>query len=550
MTAPTTGRAPAHDADVLVLGGGPAGTWAALAAARAGAAVVLADKGFCGTSGATASGGNNLWYVPPEPAAREESIRQYEKAGGMITDRSWMARTLELTWEQVGQLADWGYPFPTDSRGQVRRSSLQGPEYMRLMRLQVKRAGVTILDQSPALELLTDADGVVSGARGTRRQYGDETWETRAGAVILATGGCAFLSGALGCNPDTGDGHLMAAELGAELSGMEFSGVFGMAPAFGAQTKGRMYQFARYYQADGTPVDIPEGLGTRPDIARAALDGPVLARLELAPPSIHEHLRWAQPNFFLPFDKAGVDPFADLFEVRFVLEGTVRGTGGIVLAGDGCETSVPGLYAAGDAATRELVTGSRSGGGSHNGAWAMSSGTIAGRAAAKFAKRAVAAPRDLRSAARAGIPEPGAGAALAAPPRGTLSPDEVIANVQAEVLTPAKCLFRTAVSLNESLSRLDEVWADQVPRIGPDRGRQKAREAAALAAHARWMYRSSLARPESRGIHRREDYPDTDPALTLRLRTGGLDQVWVRQEAPLTAEPPLTEEAPVTEGVR
>ena len=73
-----------------------------------------------------------------------------------------------------------------------------------------------------------------------------------------------------------------------------------------------------------------------------------------------------------------------------------------------CETSAPGLYAAGDAATRELVTGSRSGGGSHNGAWAMSSGTIAGRAAVKFAKRAVAAPRDLRSAARAGIPESGA----------------------------------------------------------------------------------------------------------------------------------------------
>jgi succinate dehydrogenase/fumarate reductase flavoprotein subunit len=551
MAAPTTGSAPAHDADVLVLGGGPAGTWAALAGARAGAAVVLADKGFCGTSGATASGGNNLWYVPPEGTDREESIRRYEKAGGMITDRSWMARTLELTWEQVGQLADWGYPFPTDSRGQVRRSSLQGPEYMRLMRLQAKRAGVTILDQSPALELLTDADGVVSGARGTRRQHGDETWEVRAGAVILATGGCAFLSGALGCNPDTGDGHLMAAELGVELSGMEFSGVFGMAPAFGAQTKGRMYQFARYYRADGTPVDIPEGLGTRPDIARAALDGPVFARLELAPPSIHEHLRWAQPNFFLPFGKAGVDPFTDLFEVRFVLEGTVRGTGGIVLAGDGCETAVPGLYAAGDAATRELVTGSRSGGGSHNGAWAMSSGTIAGRAAATFARRDVAAAKELRSAARAGIPESGP------PPRpATLSPDEVIANVQAEVLTPAKCLFRTAVSLRESLGRLDEVWADQVPRLGSDRGRQKAREAAALTAHARWMYRSSLARPESRGIHRREDRPDTDPALTLRLRTGGLDEVWVRQETRLAQETPpaegspLAEQTPVSEGAR
>ncbi len=37
--------------DVLVLGGGPAGAWAAIAARAAGAEVVLADKGFFGTSG-------------------------------------------------------------------------------------------------------------------------------------------------------------------------------------------------------------------------------------------------------------------------------------------------------------------------------------------------------------------------------------------------------------------------------------------------------------------------------------------------------------------
>ncbi|HEY6786182.1 MAG TPA: FAD-binding protein [Trebonia sp.] len=526
MARATKKTAAARDADVLVLGGGPAGTWAAIAAARGGAQVVLADKGYCGTSGATASGGNNLWYVPPEGTAREESIIQYERAGGMITDRGWMARTLELTWEKVGDLTDWGYPFPTDGHGTVRRSSLQGPEYMRLMRLQVKRAGVTILDQSPALELLTDADGVVSGARGAHRQRDDATWEVRAGAVVLATGGCAFLSGALGCNPDTGDGHLMAAELGAELSGMEFSGVYGMAPAFGAQTKGRMYGFARYYRADGTPLDLPTGLGARPAVARASLDGPVFARLELAPPQIQEAMRWAQPNFFLPFDKAGIDPFTDLFEVRFVLEGTVRGTGGIALAGSGCETTVPGLYAAGDAATRELVTGSRSGGGSHNGAWAMASGTIAGRAAARFARRPVADHASLRPAGRAGLPQ---GDRPGAP--GELSPAEVITNVQAEVLTPAKNMFRTAPALRESLARLDEVWSEQVPRIGLARGRQRAREAASMSAHARWMYRAALARQESRGVHRREDHPGTNPALTRRLRTGGLDTVWVRDEA-------------------
>jgi len=47
-----------HDADVLVIGGGPAGTWAAIAAATSGAKVVLVDKGCCGISGATAAAGS------------------------------------------------------------------------------------------------------------------------------------------------------------------------------------------------------------------------------------------------------------------------------------------------------------------------------------------------------------------------------------------------------------------------------------------------------------------------------------------------------------
>jgi len=41
---------------------------------------------------------------------------------------------------------------------------------------------------------------------------------------------------------------------------------------------------------------------------------------------------------------------------------------------DTCATSVEGLYAAGDAATRELFCGGFTGGGSHNAAWTMSSG--------------------------------------------------------------------------------------------------------------------------------------------------------------------------------
>src|SRR3977135_4742294 len=97
-------------------------------------------------------------------------------------------------------------------------------------------------------------------------------------------------------------------------------------------------------------------------------------------------MRLSQPNFFLPFDRTGIDPFTDRFPVTLRLEGTVRGTGGLRIVDDNCATSVPGLYAAGDAATRELICGGFTGGGSHNAAWAMSSGFWAGGGAADYAR--------------------------------------------------------------------------------------------------------------------------------------------------------------------
>ncbi|MCK1465154.1 FAD-dependent oxidoreductase, partial [Bradyrhizobium sp. 2] len=52
--------------DVLIVGGGMAGAWAATSAAQAGAKVVLVDKGYCGTSGVTAAAGPGHWWVPPD----------------------------------------------------------------------------------------------------------------------------------------------------------------------------------------------------------------------------------------------------------------------------------------------------------------------------------------------------------------------------------------------------------------------------------------------------------------------------------------------------
>jgi succinate dehydrogenase/fumarate reductase flavoprotein subunit len=208
------------EADVLIIGGGMAAAWAAVSAAKSGAQVVLVDKGFVGTSGVTATGGPNHWWVPPDPNLRAEAIERRWQMSFGLAEREWMARIIDSTWRTLPQLAPY-YPFAADGQGRTYYSGLRGPEYMRALRRCARDAGVRILDHHPALELLLHRDGSIAGASGYARLLCRQ-WACRAGAVVLATGGCAFRSGLIGSHTNTGDGYLMAAEAGAELSGLEF----------------------------------------------------------------------------------------------------------------------------------------------------------------------------------------------------------------------------------------------------------------------------------------------------------------------------------------
>ncbi|GAA4387070.1 FAD-binding protein [Tsukamurella soli] len=513
-------------ADVLVVGGGPAATWAALAAARSGVDVVLADKGYCGTSGATASAGTGVWYVAPDPAAREAAIADREARGGYLADRRWSARVLDETYRRINEFAEISrYPFPVGPDGRQLRNGLQGPEYMRRMRILIRRAGVRILDHSPVTGLLVGNDGAVAGAVGHRRREGRD-FRVRAGAVVLATGGCAFLSKALGCDVNTGDGTLFAVEAGAELSGMEFSNAYGIAPEGTSVTKTAFYGFATFYTQEGAVLAGASGQSRSP-IAAELLRGRVFCTLDRADEAARAAMRLAQPNFFLPFDRLGIDPFTERFPVTLIAEGTVRGTGGIRVVSDDCATTVPGLFAAGDAATRELICGGFTGGGSHNAAWAIASGNWAGSGAARHVRSVHGADqgparREVHVAGDAGVRPAG---------RGGLDHRDVVAAVQGQVLPYDKNYLRTGDVLEASVAELDRVWEAVRGALGGQGiDAVRSRQAAAMTAHARWMYRAALARTETRGMAKRLDHPGEDPRQHHRLTVGGLDRIWVRPE--------------------
>jgi aspartate oxidase len=52
------------------------------------------------------------------------------------------------------------------------------------------------------------------------------------------------------------------------------------------------------------------------------------------------------------------------------------------------------------------------------------------------------------------------------------------------------------------------------------------------------MYTAALARPETRGMHKRLDHPQADPARRHRLMVGGLDQPWTAAD-PVRPHTPL-----------
>jgi len=508
-------------ADVLVIGGGPAGAWAALTAREHGAErVVLVDKGYCGTSGATASANTGVWCVSPEGDARERAIAARLAQSAGLGRRDTMGRVLDTTWQRLADLAQLGFPFPVDDAGQQYRANLRGPDYMAFMRQQLKRARVVILDHSPALELLLSGHEV-AGASGLRL-FGGDSYRVSASAVVLASGGVAFLSKTLGCDVNTGDGLLMAAEVGAELSGMEFSAQYGICPAYSSVTKGLPYVWATFSDDAGRVIDT--SADRQLTLARALLEGPVYAVLDRAPPAVQRWLREGQPNCFLPHDRLGIDPFRQRFPITMRCEGTVRGTGGVRILDRDCSTRVPGLYAAGDVASRETLVGAATGGGAPNAAWAISSGTWAGRAAAQYAgSQGSVEGRPLSAAGTIGLRPTAASAgadSLAA---------EVIARVQAELLPLDKNLFRSQALLERSLSLLDDAWLDARARlVGEGRAGVRAREAAALLSCARFAYRSALVRSESRGLHQRLDRPEQDPEQAHSLACTDVDRIDVR----------------------
>lgn len=210
----------------------------------------------------------------------------------------------------------------------------------------------------------------------------------------------------------------------------------------------------------------------------------------------------------------GIDPLRTRFPVGLRHEGTVRGTGGMRLADTDGSTDVPSLYAAGDAASREATVGARTGGGSPNAAWAIATGSWAGAAAGRFAKAHSSVQAVDVDAHRAKL--------------ATSDPHAAVETLEREVRPPEVHLFRSEQRLTAALRTIDAALAT---RAGADASLAASRSAYALMYVAKLSYTSAPARRETRGMHRRNDFPLQEGLASRLLISGVKDEPALRWQA-------------------
>ncbi len=372
-----------HETDVLVIGGGGAGSSAALMAEAAGCKVIIANKLRHGDS-------NTIMAEGGIQGATQEGDSPYYHyldtiGGGHFTNQPDLVAALakdaplSISWlESLGMMflkQDDGRCVTRHFGGSSRKrmhsaGDMTGAEIMRVVRDEVRNRAdnITVLEFSPAVELILDSEGKCAGAI----LYNMETHEfsiVKAKAVVISTGGFGRLhiKGFATTNHygATMDGIVMAYRAGVANKLLASTQYHPTGVAYPEQNVGLLITEkvrglgAHVLNKDGEQFCFPleprdvesaeliqeameKGLGIITPTGRVGLwlDSPMIEELH-GEGSVRKEL----PAKFIQFERHGIDISKEPMLVYPTLH---YQNGGICVNGNS-ETTLPGLYAAGEA---------------------------------------------------------------------------------------------------------------------------------------------------------------------------------------------------------
>ena len=551
------------DTDVLIIGAGGAGMYAAIEAARRGARVVLTDRSLIGRGGATVMAQMTVAAAVGEqtPDHWEHHLADTLKAGRGLCDPALARLLCEEGVECIREMDGWGVGWarvPADDDAPANRMRAvmapghdrprcvyvdflnTGPAVSRTLRTQVIRTpGIRRVGDLLVTDLAM-RDGRCAGAVAMHAPT-SKVVSIAAKATIIATGGLTRLYRRNSASANMGgDGYALALRAGAELIDMEFVQFFpighlaprliGMDPIMwdpfryklgGRLLNGEMQEFTeRYGMAETGKYVVTRDLATyaitkEVEAGRGSPHGG--AYLSFRHCSAEE-LHAAFGPVIERLAKQGIDLTRDAIEVAPIAHYHMGG----VRVDTAMATSVPGLYAAGEAVGGANGANRLSGNAITE---AFAFGRAAGRSTAAYAGRPGAAAWDgTLSKAEAALAN---GGARTLP----FNPAEMLVTLQA-LMADHVGPFRTAAGLTHALDGLAAMRAalgELPPRPVDsfDAARLDWLDLRNMLLVADTVTRAALLRTESRGAHQREDHPGLEAHWAVNqvvtLRAGALE---------------------------
>jgi len=552
--------------DLLVIGSGGTGLSAALEAASQGASVAVVTKSLpTRAQTCMAQGGINAALGNVEPDSVEEHIADTLRSAHGLADET-MVRTLcEAGPETIEWLDRMLVPFsridrsdqsthsPLPATRSIAQRRLGGAghpracyaqDYTGLKILQslydrCREAGVRFYTEHALLELILSVPRqarspmLALGERLAPRVHGALFWDIaagelrsiQAGATLLATGGYGELYHGYTTNTTgaTGDGIAAALRAGAVLSDLEFvqfhpTAMTGSAILISESARG----------AGGTLITeegerFTDELAPRDEVAAA-----MFAQIQKGH-TLYLDLRHLERSYLeelMPQElrlariHAHVDPLREPIPVQPAVHYTM---GGIDVDARFAARGLEGLYAAGECSNAHVHGANRLGGNS------LLEIVAFGRLAARYALERPLSSDPAAAEATERQSAEWIDGLFAKPAEFSLYQKRKILGKR---LYHDLGIVRDRELMEDAAAYLDTLL-EKLPRIGlGDRSRTHNQELvdylafdnALLLAVA--MTQSALLRTESRGAHRRSDYPEEDPAWArpsrVRLERGAI----------------------------
>lgn len=517
-------RVPHHFTDVLIIGGGIAGLRAAMEIDPRLSLLVITKDAMEKSSSAFAQGGIASVLDPEDNF--DNHIEDTLAAGANLCDREIVEMVVREAPHHIRQLIEWGTRFDTEGGelllgregGHSHRRIVHalgdatGHEVMRAMIQQARtKVAADIWTNTFTIDLLTH-EGQCRGALVWNQGHGRTfVWAKQ---TILCTGGAGQIYRET-TNPEvaTGDGMALAYRAGAELRDMEFmqfhpTVLYIAGGSRSLITEAMRGEGARLIDATGhrfmPDYDERAELAPRDVVSRAIVEQMEKTRT----PSVFldlshldaEHVRKRFPGIARTCAEFGIDIATDPIPVR---PGAHYMIGGVTVDRDG-RTTLPGLWAAGE------VTSSGLHGANRLASNSLLEGLVFGARAGAGASAAALAEGDSYRAI---------------PLENPTLPEATEPLDLADIRNSLKSLMWRAAGVKSSAAQLApaletiERWCRYV--LSRQLGDAAGWELQNMLTVASLMVQADLAREESRGVHLRTDFPETDDIrwrrhLTLR----------------------------------